>query len=88
MNRLNKTESAVFLYCRISISEVSVFLIIKRSQQLSFRNVDLVKFLSVYRYSVDILFHILVLREYWVLEASKSIAKSGAIGRENCCTFC
>ena len=49
MNRLNKTESAVFLYCRISISEVSVFLIIKRSQQLSFSHVDLVKFLSVYR---------------------------------------
>ena len=26
MNRLNKTESAVFLFCRFSISEGSVFL--------------------------------------------------------------
>ena len=75
MNRLNKTESAVFLYCRFSC-RFSLFLkdlffqIILRSQQLSLCCVELVKLLPIHRYRVDI-FHILVLQEYWVLTESR-----------------
>ena len=42
--------------------------------QLSVCRVELVKFLPVHRFSVDI-FHILVLREYWVLAESRKSLK-------------
>ena len=56
MNRLNKTGSAVFLYCRFSVFIVDPFFQInQRLQQLSMCRMDLVKLLPVHRYSVDIL---------------------------------
>ena len=55
MNRLNKTESAVFLYCRFSVFlKDSFFQIISRLQQLSLCRVELVKLLPIHPYSVDI----------------------------------
>ena len=54
MNRLTKTESAVFLYCRFSLFQKDPFFeIIQRSQKLSLCRVELVKLLPVHRYSVD-----------------------------------
>ena len=59
MNRLNKTESAVFLYCRFSLFlKDPFFQFIKRSQQLSLCRVELVKFLPLHQYSVDFLAHL------------------------------
>ena len=40
----------------------------------------------MHRYSVDI-FHILVVREYWVLAKGRQLLKVGACGRESCCIF-
>ena len=54
MNRLTKTESAVFLYCRFSLFQKDLFFeISQRSQKLSLCRVELVKLLPVHRYSVD-----------------------------------
>ena len=56
MNRLNKTKSAVFLYCRFSLFlKDPFFQIIQRSQQLLFFFcVELVKLLPMHQYSVNI----------------------------------
>ena len=65
MNRLNKTESAVFLYCMKNV----FFKINKRLQQLSLCLVELVK-LSLY---IDIVLrfsHILAIWKYFVLAES------------------
>ena len=73
MNRLNKTESAVFLYCRFSLFLKDPFFLsqnIKRSQQLLLCHVELVKLIPIHRYSGNI-FHILALQEYWVLTESR-----------------
>ena len=50
MNRLNKTESAVFLYFM-----KDVFQIILRLHELCLCHLELVNLLTVHRYSVDIL---------------------------------
>ena len=56
MNRLNKTESAVFLYCRLSLLLIDLLSRLFRGrnscQQLC--HVELVKLLPVHRYSVDL----------------------------------
>ena len=55
MNRLNKTESAVFLICRFSLFLKDPFSqIIKRSQQLTLCRMELLKLLPLHRYRVDI----------------------------------
>ena len=56
MNRLNKTESAVFLYCRFSLYLTDPFSRLFRGGN-SCRplcHVELVKLLPVHRYSVDL----------------------------------
>ena len=66
MNRLNKTESAVFLYCRFSLLPKDPF-----SRVFRGRNscccfyVELVKLLPVHRYSVDIFF------KFWSVRNTK-----------------
>ena len=71
MNRINKNESVVFLYCRFSLFLKDPF-----SRLFSGRNscrcfwLELVKLLPVHRSNVDI-FYILVLHEYWVLVESR-----------------
>ena len=77
MNRLNKTESAVFLYCRFSLFLRDPFSRLFRGGN-SCRplcHVELVKLLPVHRYIVLIFFHILVLQEYWVLTESRILLK-------------
>ena len=55
MNRLNKTESAVFEYCRFSVFlKDPFFQIIYRSQQMLLCRVEFVKLLPVHQYSADI----------------------------------
>ena len=76
MNRLNKTESVVFLYCRFSLFrkdlffpdylEVATAVIEPRGGGKTF---------PVHRYSVDIFFIILVLQEYLVLTESRILLK-------------
>ena len=76
MNRLNKTESAVFLYCSFSILLTDPFsrLFRGRNSCRLLCHVELVKLLPVHGYSVDHL-HILVLHEYWVLTESRILLK-------------
>ena len=87
MNRLNKTESAVFLYCRSS-------LFLKDSFSRLFRGrkscrcfcVELVKVLPVHRYNVDIFSYS---GPWGILKSNgkQNTAKAAARGRENRCTF-
>ena len=51
MTRLNKTESAVFFYCRFGDPFSRLF---RDLRQLSLYCVELVKLLHVHQYSVDI----------------------------------
>ena len=73
MNRLNKSEFAIFLHSRFSLFLKDPFfpdyLEVATAVERFF--VELVKLLHVHRYSVDI-FHILALREYWVLTSDSS----------------
>ena len=76
MNRLNKTESDVFLYCRFSLVLTDPFSRLFRGHN-SCRplcHVELVNLLPVHGYSVD-LFHILVLQECWVLTECRILLK-------------
>ena len=71
MNRLNKTESVVFLYFRFSLLLKDLFLRLlggRNSCRCAAQN-----WLNFYPYIniVFIFFHILVLQEYWVLVESR-----------------
>ena len=67
MNRVNKSESAVFLYCRCSLFlKDPFFQIILRSQQLSLFLCGVCKN-SPFIDTVLMHFHILVLWGYWIL---------------------
>ena len=71
MNRLKKTESANFLYCRFSVSLKGPFFPdFYRLQKLSLCRMELVNLLP----HIDIVlifFHILVLQKYWALTESR-----------------
>ena len=56
MNRLNKTESAVYLYCRFSLLLTDPFsrLFRGRNSCRPLCHVELIKLLPVHRYSVDL----------------------------------
>ena len=56
MNRLNKTQSAVFLYCRFSLLLTDQFFRLFRgcNSCRPLCHVELVKLLPVHRYSVDL----------------------------------
>ena len=72
MNGLNKTESDVILYCRFSLflKDPVFFRTFRGCNSCRCFCMELVNLHPVYRYGVDI-FHVLVLREYWVLTESK-----------------
>ena len=83
MNRLNKTESAVFKYCRFSLFlkdpgcffsdylEVATAVNVPHGVGKNF---------SLYIDIVLIFFHILVLQEYWVLTESRISFKPVLVG--------
>ena len=56
MNRLNKTESAVFLYCRFSLLLTDPFSRLFRGHNSCppLCHMELVNFLPVHRYSADL----------------------------------
>ena len=76
MNRLNKTKSAVFLYCRCSLFlkdyffpdylQVPTAVIVACGVGKNYSGTSV--------YSVDI-FHILVFQEYWVLMENRILLK-------------
>ena len=71
-NRLNKTESDLFSYCRFSLFlKDPLFQIIQRSQQLSLCLCGVGSNFSPCIDIVLIFFHIQVLHEYWVLTESR-----------------
>ena len=73
MNRLNKTESAVYLYCCFSLFLKDLFSRLLRGRNSCRRFcVELVKLLLVYQYSVSIFFFLYSgPPEYWLLTETR-----------------